>query len=67
MNETELIANLEILVKRYVCDKVVQQYLIKNITPSRTKFILAELDEHKTNEYSKDDLNLIKDIAFYYC
>lgn len=66
MNKEQLIANLEGLIKRYINDQDIINKLIKNIEPSKTKYVLGELDRNKSKDYSSKDRNLIKDIYFYY-
>ena len=67
MNNTDLIVNLEGLIKRYIDDKDVVKELIKNIEPSKVKYVLGEIDKYRSKEYSSGDKDLLKDIYFYYC
>ena len=65
MNKQELIDNIIILVNRYVPDRDDLIELIKNDIDS-VKYIMSEIDKNKNMDYLNEDLELLKDIAFYY-
>ena len=65
MNNQELIYNITKLVKRYVPNRVDLIDLIKNDIDS-TKYILSEIDNYKYMDYLNEDLEILKDIAYYY-
>lgn len=68
MNELELQRNIEYLVNKYVIDDIKKGELISMIKEDSdsAKFILAELSIHKKSEYEKSDIEIMKDIAYYY-
>ncbi len=65
MNKQELIDNITKLVNRYIPNRIDLIDLIKNDTDS-TKYIMSEIDKYKNMDYSDEDLDLLKDIAYYY-
>lgn len=65
MNKLELIDNIIKLVNRYIPNRVDLVDLIKNDIDS-TKYIMSEIDKHKKMDYSNEDLELMKEIAYYY-
>ena len=65
MNNQELIYNITKLVKRYVPNRDDLIDLIKNDIDS-TKYILSEIDNYKYMDYLNEDLEILKDIAYYY-
>ena len=65
MNKQELIDNIIILVNRYVPNRDDLIELIKNDIDS-VKYIMSEIDKNKNMDYLNEDLELLKDIAFYY-
>ena len=68
MSELELQINIEYLVNKYVVDDIKKVELISLIKKDSdsAKFILAELGIHKKSEYEKPDIEIMKDIAYYY-
>lgn len=67
MNETELKANLDYLVNKYIIDEQMKTKLQKYIFSLKAKYILGEIDQNKIEEYTDADRELIKEIYFYYC
>ena len=65
MNKQELIDNITKLVNRYIPNRIDLIDLIKNDTYS-TKYIMSVIDKYKNMDYSDEDLDLLKDIAYYY-
>ncbi|MBQ5475271.1 MAG: hypothetical protein IIT65_11415 [Lachnospiraceae bacterium] len=65
MNKQELIDNIIILVNRYIPNRDDLIELIKNDIDS-VKYIMSEIDKNKSMDYLNEDLELLKDIAFYY-
>ena len=65
MNKQELIDNIIKLVKKYAPNRVDLIDLIKNDIDS-AKYIMSEIDKNKNMDYSNEDLELLKDIAYYY-
>lgn len=65
MNKQELIDNITKLVNRYIPNRIDLVDLIKNDTDS-TKYIMSEIDKYKKMDYLDEDLDLLKDIAYYY-
>lgn len=68
MNKFELQRNIEYLVIKYIIDEFKKIELISIIKQDSdsAKFILAELSIHKKSEYEKSDIEIMKDIAYYY-
>lgn len=67
MNKNELKDKLRYLVTEYIEDEEHILEIIKYVDNSKAKYVLGEIDRHKTREYSRDDKETIKDIYFYYC
>lgn len=65
MNEKILIKNIKYLINKYLIDRNDLSELIMCDLDS-VKYILSEIDKGKKNEYEKADLDLLKDISFYY-
>lgn len=65
MNEKILIKNIKYLINKYLIDRNDLSELIMYDLDS-VKYILSEIDKGKKNEYEKADLDLLKDISFYY-
>mgnify|MGYP001051915584 FL=1 len=65
MNEKILIKNIKYLIGKYLIDRNDLSELITYDLDS-VKYILSEIDKGKKNEYEKADLDLLKDISFYY-
>lgn len=66
MNEKNLIENVKYLVNKYLNNNrndLVE--LIMNDSDS-VKYIMLEIDKGKKNDYEEKDLEIIKEIAFYY-
>lgn len=68
MNELELQRNIEYLVNKYVIDDIKKVELISMIKEDSdsAKYILAYLDINKKSGYEKLDVEMMKDIAYYY-
>ena len=67
MNKIDLLKKLEEMIHSYITDAEVSNELIKNITPTQIKYILAGLESNKIKEYTLEDKEWIKDIYFYFC
>ena len=65
MNREELVENITFLINKYVPEKSDLIRIINDDIDS-TKYVLAEIDKYKEKEYDKEDLDLLKDIAYYY-
>lgn len=65
MNEKILIKNIKYLISKYLIDRNDLLELIMYDLDS-VKYILSEIDKGKKSEYEKADLDLLKDISFYY-
>ncbi|RHR31813.1 MULTISPECIES: hypothetical protein [unclassified Eubacterium (in: firmicutes)] len=65
MEKKILINNIIYLVNKYLDERNDLIELIKNDSDS-VKYILSELSKEKKIDYDEQDLELIKDIAFYY-
>lgn len=68
MNELELQRNIEYLVNKYIIDDGKKLELISIIKQDSdsAKFVLAELGINKKSEYEESDIEIMKDIAYYY-
>lgn len=66
-NTNDLLKKLELIIYCYIEDKEFAKELVKYIEPKKIKYVLAELDKYKKKSYSVEDVELIKDIYFYYC
>lgn len=65
MNVKQLQQNLIYLIEKYISDREDLKKLICEDADS-AKYILAQIDKYKSCEYTDDDMELIKDIVFYY-
>ena len=65
MSREEFIDNMILLVNRYVPDRSNRISMIKENVDS-TRYVLSEIDKYKRNNYTSEDLTLLKDIGFYY-
>ncbi len=65
MNEKILIKNIKYLISKYLIDRNDLSELITYDLDS-VKYILSEIDKGKKSAYEKADLDLLKDISFYY-
>ncbi len=65
MDEQMLIDNLKYLVDKYLYERKDLVELAVQDTDS-TKYILSEISKGKKKDYDKEDLDLIKDISFFY-
>lgn len=65
MDEQILIDNLKYLVNKYLSERKDLVELAEQDTDS-TKYILSEISKGKKKDYDKEDVDLIKDISFFY-
>ena len=65
MNEEQLIESIKYLVDKYLNDKNDLVELIIQDTDS-VKFVLSEINKNKNREYEESDVDMLKDISFYY-
>lgn len=65
MDEKMLINNVKYLVNKYLYERNDLVELIMRDSDS-VKYILSEISKGKKRDYDEEDLNLIKDISFYY-
>lgn len=65
MDEKLLIENIQYLVKKYLNERSDLLELIMQDSDS-VKYILSEISKGKKRDYESEDLELIKDISFYY-
>lgn len=65
MDKELLIAHMEHLLTKYLNDRMDLTELIRKDSDS-VKCILSEIDQGKQIEYEETDLELIRDISFYY-
>lgn len=65
MSKELLIAHMEHLLTKYLNDRTDLAELIREDSDS-VKYILAEIDQGKQIDYEETDLELIRDISFYY-
>lgn len=68
MEKKELNAKIIYLINKYIADKTKREDLINlfNEDIDSVKYILAELDKFKIYKYNDEDLEIIKDIVYYY-
>ena len=65
MDKKKLINNVKYLVNKYLDERNDLVELIIEDSDS-VKYILSEISNGKKKDYDKEDLELIKDISFYY-
>lgn len=65
MDSDQLKTNIAYLVDKYAPNRIDLKELIINDLGC-VKYILAEIDMEKKCEYAREDIDLIKDIAYYY-
>lgn len=65
MDEKILIENVKYLVSKYLTERNDLVELIMKDSGS-VKYILSEISKGKKRDYEEGDLNMIKDISFYY-
>ncbi|MBQ2801755.1 MAG: hypothetical protein IJF03_10210 [Lachnospiraceae bacterium] len=65
MDEKMLIQNLKYLVGKYLDERNDLVELAIQDTDS-TKYILSEISKGKKKDYDKEDVDIIKDISFFY-
>jgi hypothetical protein len=65
MDEKILIENVKYLVSKYLNERNDLVELIMKDSDS-VKYILSEISKGKKRDYEEGDLNMIKDISFYY-
>ena len=65
MDEKMLINNVKYLVNKYLYETNDLVELIMRDSDS-VKYILSEISKGKKRDYDEEDLDLIKDISFYY-
>ncbi len=65
MDEKMLINNVKYLVNKYLNERNDLVELIMRDSDS-VKYILSEISKGKKGDYDEEDLDLIKDISFYY-
>ncbi len=67
MEKDELQIRLDYLVSKYIKEDSLIEQLKLQIVKSKVKYVLAEIDSNKVEAYSETDIDLIKDIVFYFC
>ena len=67
MDKNLLLKELERLIKKYIDDEEYCNLLIKKISITNIKGILAMVDEKKNKNYTIEDLEIIKDIYYFFC
>ena len=65
MDQKLLVENIIYLVTKYLKGRNDLEKLIRNDSDS-VKYILSEINKYKNAEFEEKDINLIKDISFYY-
>ena len=65
MDIKQLQQNLMYLIEKYVPDREDLKKLICDDADS-TKYILVQIGKYKSSEYTDEDIEMIKDIVFYY-
>lgn len=65
MDKKKLINNVKYLVNKYLDERNDLVELIIQDSDS-VKYILSEISNGKKKDYDKEDIELIKDISFYY-
>ena len=65
MNEKILIKNIKYLINKYLNNRSDLIELIMDDSDS-VKYILSEIRKGKKRNYDEEDVELMKDIAFYY-
>ncbi len=65
MDEKKLIENIRYLVDKYLIERDDLVDLVTQDTDS-TKYILSEISKYKKKDYDKEDIDIIKDISFFY-
>ena len=65
MNEKMLIENIIYLITKYLNARNDLVKLIQQDSDS-VKYILSEINKFKSIEFEEKDINLIKNISFYY-
>lgn len=65
MDIKQLQQNLMYLIEKYMPDREDLKKLICDGADS-TKYILVQIDKYKSSEYTDEDIEMIKDIVFYY-
>ena len=67
MDKKQLIFELNRLFNKYVNDTALLNAIDTNEVQYQVKGILAELDKCKKKDYDEEDIEIIKNIYFYYC
>ena len=65
MDEKKLIENIRYLVDKYLIERDDLVDLVMQDTDS-TKYILSEISKYKKTDYDREDIDIIKDISFFY-
>lgn len=65
MNYEELAEKMTLLVEKYIPERSDLIKLINEDNDS-VKYILAEIDRNKNQDYETSDLELLKEIAYYF-
>ena len=65
MDDKRLIESIKYLVDKYLVERTDLVELAMQDTDS-TKYILSEISKGKKMNYDKEDVDIIKDISFYY-
>ncbi len=65
MNISQLNQSITYLINKYLPSRDDLIILIHNDSDS-VKYILSEIDRNRICKYSDDDLNLIREIVYYY-
>lgn len=66
MNSDDLFMNLDKLYTKYNVNKKIFQDISEEEIPRQTKRLLAELDRNKDRNYDAADIEIMKDIYFYF-
>lgn len=67
MEIRELKEKLVYLVTEYIEDNELVSEIMKYVDNPKAKYVLGEIERHKSKEYSIADKEIIKDIYYYYC
>ena len=65
MDDSQLKQSMAYLINKYTLNRENLITLIYS-DPDSVKYILSEMDANRTCVYSDEDLDLIKEIAYYY-
>ena len=65
MDEKKLIENIKYLVNKYLDERNDLVEMVMQDSDS-VKYILSEISKGKKRDYDQEDIDIIKDISFYY-